>query len=983
LAKQVLRVHYLLQDGPPVHSDGLADFRTEILNATKNINLGRQDNWGGREKIEQARRAMAAVRELAQNLLGELNTLATQYSEETVEVAAAIWAEAAAALQAWRNFEAAIPALDFEDVQIRLRDLLRSDAEVRRALQTRFRHILVDEFQDTDGLQRDLVWLLAGLQQGVEGNGRVFVVGDAKQSIYRFRNADVKVFTDACRQFEEDSGARRERLTATFRAHSGLVDFFNALFCNPGVMGSTATERFEVAYEPMQALREPIGDGPWVFGMLALARPGEASVLQRVAEAELIARTVRQLLDAAPPVYDHGSSSYRTLGPGDVAILFRAATDVHIYEEELEKLGVPYYNAAGRGFYTRPEVADLINLAKAVANPDDAIALVSVLRSPMFALSDATLFWLAQARGTWWDRLTDAPGAISSGREPYCHVAAEEHERLRLAADLFSQWRAVYDRVPVSSLLEAAVEQTGYSAAMAALPAGERRVANIHKLLDYARDFDRAGRGGLMAFAEELMLLAKQNAKEEQAPTEEEHGDSVRLSTVHGAKGLQWPVVIVADLNRREVTGTSSLTRMHPEYGIVPAEVGAQPERLWRLIGEVVKRANDAEEAAENKRLLYVALTRASEILIMSSGLGMGDENKLEAPAKDSWLGRLLDGCGVTLPDKLDCSAEGQLTPVSAAEGLCPWFVVPRDAEFRLSWLQNLPRTARQEPEAEETLQPPVDLSAALARIPPDTGARRRFTVTELARYLQCPRYYWLRYVEGLPDCACPPGISRAGMSALEIGNLAHHLLRMVGTGGSQALDNLLRPVLPGGRQVKFLDDRTRETLRSLLEWYLEHRFYEENLVGARLRTEAPLTFPLDRALIEGKVDAVAEKNGDLVVIDYKTGLASESEQGELEDEGTVDADRFQVALYSYGLYTVTGRWPREAVVVYLRQPGRFEHVSLPREGLEAAERAGQAVAEITGQLRGLPPPRVEYGCSGCGLGWACEDREVSTRRGV
>ncbi|MCX7598522.1 MAG: UvrD-helicase domain-containing protein, partial [Armatimonadetes bacterium] len=224
LAKQVLRVHYLLQDGPPLHSDGLADFRTEILNATKNINMGRQDNWGGREKIEQARRAMAAVRELAQNLLGELNTLATQYSEETVEVAAAIWAEAAAALQAWRDFEATIPALDFEDVQIRLRDLLRSNAEVRRALQARFRHILVDEFQDTDGLQRDLVWLLAGLQQDGEGSGRVFVVGDAKQSIYRFRNADVKVFTDACRQFEEDSGARRERLTATFRAHSGLVD---------------------------------------------------------------------------------------------------------------------------------------------------------------------------------------------------------------------------------------------------------------------------------------------------------------------------------------------------------------------------------------------------------------------------------------------------------------------------------------------------------------------------------------------------------------------------------------------------------------------------------------------------------------------------------------------------------------------------------------------------------------------------------------
>lgn len=985
LAPHVLAVDEVLRHCSPATLDELRDAVTKLKKTSAAGRSGSAKNWGGEDALEAVRKAVGYVREAAKARFKFLDETVADPGRETAELAASIWAEASEALKAWRSFEETIPALDFEDVQIRLLDLLRSNDDVCRAIRERFRHILVDEFQDTDWLQRELLWWLAGLEEDDERGGCLFLVGDAKQSIYRFRNADVRVFTKTSDDFQGKVGATRGRLSATFRAHGGIVEFLNRLFSKHDLMGAAPRRGFEVAYEPMVALRPPRGKGPWVFGMIALARVDERAALARVAEAELIASVVRQLLDDRPLVYDHDLASsgsgagaadcYRPLRAGDIAILFRAATDVSVYEDELAKLGIPYYNAAGRGFYTRPEVTDLLNLARAVANPNDAVALVGVLRSPLFALSDATLFWLSRAPGTWWERVMDAPRGIKEGREPYCQIAVEERGRLGLAAELLAEWRGVCRRVPVSSLLEWAVEKTGYSAAMAALPSGERCVANIHKLLDYARDFDRAGGGDLMAFAEELALLAQEDAKEEQAPTEEELGDSVRLSTVHGAKGLQWPVVIVADLNRQErVSGPVSGVLMHPDCGLIPAEVSRQPENMWRLAGHWVKYLNDQEEAAENKRLLYVALTRASEILILSSGL---TAEKNGAPRlKNTWLKRLLDACGVTLPADVFQLSSNEAMPLSGE--LCPWFVVPREGKLHVWWLRGERSDQTQEPPRGHTVPEPVALSAALARVAPDASARKRFTVTELARYLQCPRYYWLRYVEGLPDTLAQGPSLRPGISALEMGNLAHHLLRMVGTSGVSVLHELLRPVLPGGRQLTWLDDSTQEDLRTLLGWYLEHDFYKETIVGARLRTEAPVSFVLDDVLIEGKVDAVAEKNGSLVVIDYKTGTPPETEGAALEDEGSVDADRFQVALYSYGLYKVTGRWPREGVIVYLRQPGSFLRVPLPQEGLQAARRAAQAVAEIRAQLTSVPPPKDTQECRGCALAWACERAQVT-----
>jgi len=973
LAVKVLTAWELLHQGSPTDVDGMLSFSDAISSATKNYNVGNSDNWGGDDRKKAVQGTLKSIKEAAENCFKPLKEAATQATEKTAQLAAAIWAEAANALKAWREIEDSIPALDFDDVQIRLRDLLRTNEDVRHAVQTRFRHVLVDEFQDTDGLQRDLVWLIAGLQEGGERAGRVFLVGDAKQSIYRFRNADVTVFNEACQEFERAADARVERLSATFRAHTKLVEFFNALFRDERLLGERAEREFEVAYESMKAIRGPLGEAPWVFGMLAVADENDSAVLQRVAEAELIAKVVRRLLDARPLVYDHDQDAYRPLGPGDIAILFRAAGDVRIYEEELDRLNIPYYNAAGRGFYTRPEVTDLLNLMRAVANPQDEVALVGVLRSPLFAVSDATLFCLAQARGTWWQRLMNAPQAIAQGEEPYCQMAAEEHPRIRLAAELLAQWRDVYERIPVSSLLEQVLESTGYSAAMAALPAGERCVANIHKLLDRAREFDRAGRGDLAAFAEELTSLAEEDVKEEQAPTEEEYGDSVRLSTIHGAKGLQWPVVIVADLDRREQQDAAlSGVRMHPKFGIVPAEVDLGPDAVWRLAGQVVKMANDEEEAAERKRLLYVALTRASEILIMSAGVKLEDNGEIKTIG-GAWLANILEACGVG-PIKWEPEAQGRM---EIRSHLCPWFLARRGAEPDLSWLDGLSQMPPSEEEATEALPRHVDLAALLVPVPPDASARQRFTVTELARYLQCPRYYWLRYVEGLPDQVLRQPSSSTGLSALDIGNLAHHLLRMVGTGGLDALESLLGPIIPGGRALRSLDESDVAVLRGCLVWYLEHDFYRQTIAGARLRTEAPVSFPLGDVLVEGKMDAVADTDDGLVVIDYKTGVGPEEGVAGLEDEGPVDADRFQVALYAYGLRVVTGEWPREGVIVYLREPGRIERVLMPQEAEEAARKALRAVTEITQGLAGVPPGG-EHECSACRLEWACKKVETA-----
>ncbi|MCD6351761.1 MAG: UvrD-helicase domain-containing protein, partial [Armatimonadetes bacterium] len=780
LSPSVLEMADLVATLPEPEAQAVAEWIENLERVSKPGSVGRDSVW---EELGGAKAVRDLLKAVVEAVLLYLKPVKDTVpgDRQTAEVAAALWQEAQGALEAWERFKDLVPALDYDDLQSKLRDLLRDEDAVRLEIQSRFKHVLVDEFQDTSQLQREVIELVSGLQERPAEAARVFVVGDPKQSIYRFRDADVTVYNQARERFEADEGCEVRRLSTSFRPNTGLMAYFNEVFATPELLGAEPEHPFDTRYEQMHAMREFVPVQPPAVGLLVVDQNSEI-LYRRVAEGRAIANFIEHLLNDPPFIYDHDAGPdeprYRPLRAGDIAILFRAMTEAYLYEDQLWEKGLPYYNASSRGLFTRPEITDMVNVLRVLADPADEVALVGVLRSPMFAINDETLFRLAQdRRRTWWERLQAAGEQASRTKAPYDALAPDQRRRLERAALLLRTWRRQREHRALSALVRDIIERTGYSAAMAAQVSGVRAVANLGKLTDLARRFEQTGQAGVRAFAQFLTTLAEEDSQEAQAPTEEEKSDSIWLSSVHAAKGLQWPVVIVADLTRPP-HGSEEVprSRLHPNWGLVPAEPGPPGTRRWRLMARIIAEQESLEQEAENKRLLYVAMTRASDLLVLSSSVQQSGE-KLRPSRGGSWLDLLLRASQIELsktepPEGLEVLRDSPL---------CPWYLVPSDCEELPRLVrQPLPKDLAEEAEeltpgapgehgpapstpperaAEDTAQPaqrPLSprsgIEVALTRVPPDVATRRRFSVTELAHYLACPQYHKLRYVDGLPD---------------------------------------------------------------------------------------------------------------------------------------------------------------------------------------------------------------------------------------
>ncbi len=505
--------------------------------------------------------------------------------------------------------------LDFNDLLIRARELLVGPhrKQLRERLASQIRLLLVDEFQDTDPLQVELVQALCGDEATSDDGmttGKLFFVGDLKQSIYRFRGADPNVFR---RLSESIPDAGRLPLSLNFRSQPAILDFVNGLFC----------EALGPRYEPLEAHRPQVSPTPAVELLWATETTddtqqaaahdqGKAERLRRC-EADWIARRLRAMLDSAEKiVWDEeaaktGNPATRAMRPGDVTLLFRALSNVEYYEEALRRYEIDYYLVGGHAFYAQQEVFDLLNLLRAVESTCDEVSLAGVLRSPFFGLFDETLFWLARHPEGLAGRVIDG----SPLPEP---IDGDQRRRAETAMKTLGQLRAIKDRVPVARLIQEALRRTGYDAILLGEFLGERKLANLRKLIDQARSFDRSGIFSLADFIVQLSQFVARQPDEALAATHPESTDVVRLMTIHQSKGLEFPVVVVADVDRVRRGGGSSIA-------------------FTRELGPMIKDANAASgyelhaqserdaEQDEMLRLLYVATTRAADYLILSAGL--------------------------------------------------------------------------------------------------------------------------------------------------------------------------------------------------------------------------------------------------------------------------------------------------------------------------------------------------------------------------
>lgn len=578
---------------------------------TINLVGGKAAAWGGKEALQATKAMLKALREAAQEAL-KFGLFAPLDEQDEA---------AAAQLQRWKSLwqqldvrystlKAQRQALDYDDLELYTLALLDQapPSERLHLFRASIRELMVDEYQDTNPTQREIIDHLAP----VGGAIRRFIVGDAKQSIYRFRQAQVSVYSETVAEIQRRVGVAPVVLDHSFRTQPRLLAALNAQF-------DALLAPLGPSHEPWEAAPEPLAT--------TLAAPDHAPL--RVAIVESPSRTAvarRREAEGQWVAAQFKAWHQRGIPWDEMALLLRSTTGLDAYERAFKAEGVPYVTTAGRYFYEQREVQDTLALLAALHRPADDLALATILRSPLFALSDETLYRL---------RWHDDTGQRCDVPRPFHHALREpppsaQPEAVARADTLLRELWTLRGYVSVAQLLERALLLTGFEAMLALDDSGEmgsRRRANLRKLVTQARDFGGADVG---AFLDSVSLVTAASLRENEAIASDPQGGAVSIMTVHGAKGLEFEVVALGDLRGgRRGSSHRPVIRHDPLFGMVAATRDADGERGYPTSYQQAEWLEARLEEAEGKRLLYVAMTRAKRQLLLAGELG-GTDNALD-----------------------------------------------------------------------------------------------------------------------------------------------------------------------------------------------------------------------------------------------------------------------------------------------------------------------------------------------------------------
>jgi ATP-dependent helicase/nuclease subunit A len=836
--------------------------------------------------------------------------------------------------------------LDFEDLQLEAVRLLRDHSAVAALYTERFRHVMVDEFQDTNEVQLELVRLLTGPET------RVFSVGDEFQSIYGFRHADLRVFRRERERIRKqpDEQAELLPLSGNFRSVPEIVAAANYLGdalledYRPITVGATRSPLLEDDVPSVDLLLTPTGS-EWKADELGIMVTGDhPSPPDRIAEARFLAARLRRLHET------HG------VRRGDMVVLLRAFTHVAAYEDELERAGLAPYVVGGRGYWSQQQVDDVRRILGVIANPLDDHCLIGALSSPACGVLPDTLWLVRQAAGDrthLWPTIERRFG--TRARESDDDEAARsldaipdrDVERLTSFCKTLDELRDDAPRLGLEELVDRAITRLGYDLAALAMPGGKRRLANARKLMRMARRYEAAEGRDLRGFLDFLADRAGRSSPEGEAATEAEEHDGVRVMTVHAAKGLEFPVVAVADLGRGLLLGgrppAVRIDRADddhdqddgepstPRIGIQLARFGAKAVPLYAY--DELREEAEREEAAETCRLAYVAATRARDHLILSGGYRaakLAPENGIAAgtPVSERLL-RALD-----LDDPQDGVIE--IPPPEPRPGLTARFAPARVAV----------RVNRPDPSEFAALStrlvPRDEIASQPAGKPPLAADRRapelmpgHLSYSALAGYGRCGYRFYTERILGLPgmdrDERTADGEPTGAARRYGFGNAVHALLEWSARHGWReppadlCAEMLLRERLPATEQER---GRAADMVAS---WLGSETCGELREAGGGVRPEMPFLLPVGGTIVRGAIDLLAETPTGPVIVDYKTDSLSEATPEEL-------VDRYAVQRKIYALAASPGGRARvRTILAFLDRGGGTVEVEFGPDELDAA----------------------------------------------
>ncbi|MBX7255518.1 MAG: UvrD-helicase domain-containing protein [Candidatus Hydrogenedentes bacterium] len=819
----------------------LCDAASEL--AACDARRGSKKNWSSEDAYEGVKEARDALKSLVDK--HRIPSCEAEIESESAQITFDLIGVFGRVLEGLRSAKRLRTAFDFDDLIMEtlkvLQDVSRGEDSVRARTARTIRHLLIDEFQDTDGAQLEIARLLAQSPGGPE----LFVVGDAKQSIYQFRGAEVDVFREARNEADETIS-----LSVNFRSLPDVLEFVNDFFTKSDLLADV-----ENPYVPMKTSRA--SDGGTRIEILMPESMDEAKAADyRDAEAQLLAGRIAEMCHGphAISVSDPHSGNLRPARFGDVVVLLRSFSDVYQFERAFRLAGVPYAVVAGAGFYERQEVADFRNLLTVLDNPWNELALLGFLRGPMVGLSDDSLL-----------ELTRDSGLASAFHRSLSLSDTEQNGRLMNARILLSDLNSRRHE-PLLELLRYALDRTGLEAIYLAQFLGVQRASNVRKILELATSYSRTSAPSLSAFVRYLDEVAAAEIREGEAAVQNEDANVVTVMTIHKSKGLEFPIVAIADMARGPNIRQSLPVTWHRHHGISAKTMGDDGEYQECPIYRIAQGVREREERAERSRILYVAMTRARDHLLLCGAPEQGHDRN------NSWFAAFREQYA------LSGRSDGETITGKAWKAV----IRRRPSGIRIPEIRTAPRE--------------LDREYCLRRVAPVDNPlllSNSISVTQ-ASYL----------IATQTDTVEETRSSGADRDyAMVRGTLAHKLLELWNV---QSDCESLIPQLVDSAPVERVH---RQWLREDLAFLLKR--FGESPIASRLAAdtvgrEVSFALRLGAYIVHGVIDVLL---ADGTIVDYKTGQPHPVSLAHYEN---------QVRLYAAALRALRNQQPPAAFLCYI-----------------------------------------------------------------
>lgn len=801
--------------------------------------------------------------------------------------------------QEWREFKMAKNVLSFDDTEIYAVKLLMNNARICQKYMTKFKYIMVDEFQDINEEQQKLIYLLSGASLNKLYRKNLFIVGDEKQSIYRFRGSDVHIFNKVKKDILA-SGGKLIELDDNFRSQAPIIEFSNALFAD--LMTGSANNSID--FIPLIANKSETNDG--VNLLLTAGAKNSQQEIAAIAQQIKIVRNSR------------ADISYK-----DIAILLKKRKNVDLYLKAFDALDIPIVAQDTSGFYEQQEIKDILNVLAFLANKYQEISLIGVLRTPFFAVSDEIItrlkinneenLWDYLVSVDWQNKITDL----------------SERERLTKAVHTLQELYSLSGENSLAELIKIVYDKLSLATYLLAQTNGKQKNANAQKFFEQALEFaDKNPESSLTDFLSYINILCDLNDRESIAQVSSELEDCVKILTIHKSKGLEFKFVIIPELEDDRTANNNSFN-FNRQLGLgirVKCDVPGKKTILQASsIYNSIAAIDVQEEDEERKRLFYVAATRAEEILLLSAKYNDGKNDKYK-----NWLAWIADTFANKTPEYWVHNHNDTIKiAVLNNENLqAPLPILLAENEYKNSLLA---QKISLEQELEKRIAPLPDFMQQNIT---------RFSATSLKDYVHCARKFYYKYLAQIPERENDFIAGTTGkLPGYMLGLVVHGVLEKIKVLSlEQALAEAVSNFVP-----KEMHKVATVQAQDLLEKFLQSSIYAEHKdlpsdqeVGFLLPLFADAT---ETFWFAGIFDCILfYTDGSVGIIDYKTDRN--------DDAYTLDDHKIQLAIYVLAAEKLFQTKVSTAQLIFLKTSKKYS-LDLSTELAALTEKILDLVKEI------------------------------------